>query len=229
MQCVILAAGFGSRMGGLTKDVPKPMLQVKGRPILEYKIHALPSDITEIVFVVSYQCHQIMNYFGSFYAGRPVRYALQTELNGTAGALHTARPFLGERFMVLMGDDLYARTDLMALTQYEHAILGHHVDDAQGKGVIVADEDGRLVEVREKFPERAPGLVNAAAYMLTQKFFDYAPASAGNGHAQEVGLPQTLAQMVDAHDVVIHTANAWMQITAPEDLATAEARVAEFL
>ncbi len=228
MQCVILAAGYGSRMGELTEDLPKPMLRVKERPLLEYKVHVLPPEITEIIFVVGYQPHHIMNYFGSYYAGRVVRYAFQAELSGTAAALHTARPFLGERFMVLMGDDLYTRDDLAALVRHKHAILGHHTDNAHGKGVIIADEHRRLVEVREQFPDKAPGLVNAAAYMLTQKFFDYTPVSANNGHA-EVGLPQTLAQMTDAHDVVIHRAGNWLQITTPDDLARAERHISAFL
>ncbi len=229
MQCVILAAGYGSRMGELTEHVPKPMLRLKERPLLEYKVHVLPQDVTEIIFVVGHMCDHIMNYFGSYYAGRTVRYALQTAMNGTADALAVARPFLGERFMVLMGDDFYARADLAAIMQHRLAILGHHHDNAQGKGVIIADEEGRLVSVRENFPEQRAGLVNAAAYMLTQDFFAYTPASANNGHAQEVGLPQTLAQMTDKYDVMIHRASAWLPITAPHDLASAEERIHEFL
>ncbi len=229
MQCVILAAGKGTRMGKVSESVPKPMVRVCGRPVLEYKIHVLPEDVTEIVFVVGYKCDHIMNYFGSYYAGHPIRYALQEELAGTAAALHVARPFLGERFMVLMGDDLYARADLKKLAQERLAILGYHHDNAYGKGVIVADEQGCLTEVCEQFPDKAPGLVNAAAYMLTREFFDYTPVSANNGHAREVGLPQTLAQMTDRHTVVIHRASAWLQITTPEDIDRAQKQISLFL
>lgn len=229
MHCVILAAGNGTRMGDLTVTLPKPMLRVANRPIAEYKIHALPAAVTEVVFVVGFQCHQIVNYFGSYYAGRPVRYALQPELRGTADALHVARPFLGERFMVLMGDDLYARADLARLADERLAILGAHHDNAQGKGVIVTDERGNMAGVTERFPDVAPGLVNAAAYMLTQEFFAYAPVSARNGNAQETGLPQTLAQMARDHEVAIHHASAWLPVTGPDDLAHAERHIAEFL
>ncbi len=230
MQCIILAAGYGSRMGDLTQTMPKPMLRIKGRPLLEYKVHVLPQDVTEIIFVVGHMCDHIMNYFGSHYAGRTVRYALQSEMRGTADALAAARHLIrSDRFMVLMGDDLYVRDDLAELARHRLAILGHNHDNAQGKGVIIADEDGRLVSVRENFPEQRAGLVNAGAYMLTQDFFAYTPANANNGHAQEVGLPQTLAQMTDKHDVMIHRATAWLPITAPHDLARAEARIHEFL
>ena len=229
MQCVILAAGYGSRMGDLTKDVPKPMLRVKERPLLEYKVHVLPKEITEIVFVIGYQCHHIINYFGSYYAGRPIRYAFQSALRGTADALHTARPFLGERFMVLMGDDFYARTDLRDMVGDRLAILGYHGDNVHGKGVIIADEDRRLSAVQEKAQGAHTGFVNAAAYMLTQDFFNYAPVCAGNDYTQEVGLPQTLAQMTDHHEVIIHRATAWLPVTTPEDLETAAVRIGEFL
>ncbi len=229
MQCVILAAGYGSRMGKLTECTPKPMLRVKERPLLEYKVHILPPEITEVVFVVGHMCHHVMNYFGSYYAGRPVRYAFQSALRGTADALHTARPFLGERFMVLMGDDFYTRVDLHGMVGNRLAILGYHSNDVQGKGVIIADEDQNLSAVRENVQDAQSGLINAAAYMLTQDFFDYAPVSAGNNHVQEVGLPQTLAQMTDRHEVVIHRATAWLPITTPADLEIAQEQVSVFL
>jgi len=228
MQCVILAAGYGSRMGALTEDVPKPMLRIYHRPLLDYKIHVLPPDITQVIFVVGYKSEQVIEYFGTHVAGRSVRYAFQPSLNGTADALHAARPLLGERFMVLMGDDLYTRADLALLVRHRHAILGMQREDVYGTGAIVCD-DHHLRAVTEAFPRHEPGIVNTGAYMLTQAFFDYTPVCAGNSCAQEVGLPQTLAQMAQKEAVTVCHASAWMQITAPEDLDTARERITEFL
>ncbi|KKQ79283.1 MAG: hypothetical protein UT03_C0063G0001, partial [Candidatus Moranbacteria bacterium GW2011_GWD2_38_7] len=64
MQIVILAAGRGTRMKDLTDNVPKPMLQINGKPILAYKLEALPEEIDEVIFVVGYFGNQIQQYFG---------------------------------------------------------------------------------------------------------------------------------------------------------------------
>ena len=87
MQAIILAAGRGTRMGELTKETPKPMLKIKNKPILEYKLNALPEEITEVIFVIGYLGDAIKNYFGDFYNGRKIRYVIQKKILKEAARL----------------------------------------------------------------------------------------------------------------------------------------------
>ena len=102
MKCIILAAGFGTRMGELTKKVPKPMLLIKNKPKLAWTIGMLPESIDEVILVVGYLKEKIIDYFGDFYGGKKIKYLEQKELNGSAGAIALAEKFIdeGERFLV---------------------------------------------------------------------------------------------------------------------------------
>jgi len=112
-QAVILAAGKGTRMLPLTETRPKPMQEVSGKNLIEWKLAALPEAIRDVVIVVGYQGEQIREFFGDMWHGRSIRYVVQEKLNGTAGALWSARNLLHGRFLVLMGDDLYAKEDIV--------------------------------------------------------------------------------------------------------------------
>src|SRR3990167_11171308 len=106
MQAVILAAGRGTRMVELTGEIPKPMLPVGGRPLLEYKLDAMPDEIDEVILVVGYQGSVIRKHFGERYGNKRIQYVEQKELNGTAGALWSAPPPFPHRFLLLIGDDI---------------------------------------------------------------------------------------------------------------------------
>src|SRR3989344_7669374 len=112
MQAVILAAGRGKRMNHLTSGTPKPLIRVAGKNLIEHKLDILPSEIDEVIIVVGYLGDQIEDDFGDFYGDKKIIYVDQGDLNGTAGALWQAKPLLGERFIVMMGDDIYGRDEI---------------------------------------------------------------------------------------------------------------------
>lgn len=225
MQVVILAAGNGKRMGNLTKKVPKPMLKIKGKPILEHKINALPKEIDEVVLVIGYQGGQIMNYFKKSFGGRKIQYFFQKELNGTGGALHLVKSVLNDRFLVMMGDDLYHKRDVRKMMKHELAVLAHAVDNPGNFGVLKANRKGYLVDIVEKSKNSKNQLVNAALYALTREFFEYDLVSIGQG---EFGLPQTLVKMAGKHRIKVEKATLWHPIGFPEDLEKAEKIIHKF-
>ncbi|KKR21131.1 MAG: Glucosamine-1-phosphate N-acetyltransferase [Candidatus Moranbacteria bacterium GW2011_GWA2_39_41] len=225
MQVVILAAGRGKRMQDLTKGVPKPMLKIKGKPILEHKINMLPKEVTEIVFVIGYYGEHIMNHFKHYFGGRKVTYVFQTDLNGTGGALFLAKSVLRDKFLVMMGDDLYHKKDLNKLIKHDLAILGREVEDDSKFGIIKTNSKGHMIEVVEKPKRSKDKLANTGVYVLNKKIFDYDLVPIGGG---EFGLPQTMAKMSKDYPVKVEAATIWHTIGNPEDLIEAEKIIHKF-
>jgi MurNAc alpha-1-phosphate uridylyltransferase len=109
MQCVILAGGRGTRLGPLTEDRPKALVDVAGRPFLEYQLELLRrGGVSEIVLCVGYLGSAIERAIGDGSRfGLSIRYSYDgPEPLGTAGAVRNALPMLGERFLVTYGDTL---------------------------------------------------------------------------------------------------------------------------
>jgi UDP-N-acetylglucosamine diphosphorylase / glucose-1-phosphate thymidylyltransferase / UDP-N-acetylgalactosamine diphosphorylase / glucosamine-1-phosphate N-acetyltransferase / galactosamine-1-phosphate N-acetyltransferase len=226
MQAVILAAGKGTRMGELTKQCPKPMLQVLGRPILEWKLALLPSAVEEVIMVVGYLADHIHGYFGTTWGGRRLRYVEQTELHGTGGTLPLFRGIVRNRFLLTMGDDLYHPADLAELAESGLAVLGFQVAAPRDIGLIETDATGRYRGVREHVTQAEPGLVNTGAYLLDERLLAVPPVSISE---TEYGLPQTLAVLGQSVPVSVRRARAWQPVSRPEDLLLAEEFLRPFL
>jgi NDP-sugar pyrophosphorylase family protein len=225
MQCVILAAGRGKRMKKLTDKTPKPMLKVNGQAILEYKIKTLPKIIKEIVFVVGYCAENIMNHFKKEFDGRKIRYVFQKKLNGTGGAMHVAKSILEDKFLVMMGDDLYHKKDIKKILKHNLAILAKEVDDPSKFGIIKKDKGGHIIDIIEKPKRSKDNLAVAGVFVLNKNFFDYELVAIGGG---EYGLPQTLAKMADKHKIKVEKATFWHAISSAEDLEKAKEIVNKF-
>ena len=109
MKAVILAGGLGTRLRPYTKSLPKPMLPLGGKPILEYEIEwARKNGIKEIVLCVSYLRNKIEGYFGDGEKfGVKIEYAISKKPLATAGQLKTAEKFIDDTFVCLYGDSIY--------------------------------------------------------------------------------------------------------------------------
>lgn len=225
MHAVILAAGKGTRMKELTQSVPKPMLQVLGKTLIEHKLDALPPEVSEVILVIGYQGDVIREYFKDDFGGRRIRYVEQQDLNGTAGALWLAKPLLTDRFVVMMGDDLYAREDVEAcFASPAWSVLVEDTEAMASGGRMVMDGSGHIVDIEEGDHTGKPGLMNTNLLALDPRLFEYpmVPKAAGS---EEYGLPQTVLAASKASGIPLAAVHAsfWIQVTAPEDLAKAEA------
>lgn len=110
MKIAILAGGLGTRLGLLTKDTPKSMVRIRGKPFLEYLLELLKrNNLKEIVLCVGYLKDEIENYFGNGSRfGVRIEYSEEEEPLGTAGALRNAEGLLGDDFLALNGDSYLA-------------------------------------------------------------------------------------------------------------------------
>jgi dTDP-glucose pyrophosphorylase len=116
MQCVILAAGKGTRLRPLTDNCPKPLVKVAGKPLLDHIVEALPTAVDELIIVVGYLGGMIEDYCGKEFHGRKVTYITQEEQKGTAHALWLCKDLIKGRFLFLFADDLHGKEDLARAT-----------------------------------------------------------------------------------------------------------------
>lgn len=217
MHVVILAGGRGTRMGALTDKLPKPMLMHNGKNLIEHKLDNLPSQIKHIILVIGYLGNKIQEYFGDSYRGIPITYIVQEKLLGTAHSLWEAKDHIHEPFMVLMGDDLYAKKDLDSMTTYDFAVLANKSERGRSGGKIFLNKDGTLRDIIEdKDGTLDSPLVYTGACMLTPEIFSYPMVQIPGRN--EFGLPQTILQIRDRFPLNLVEATFWKQITSPGDL-----------
>ncbi len=221
MKAVILAAGKGTRMGHLSHETPKPMLTVLGKTLLEHKLDLLPLKISEVVIVVGHLRNKIIDHLGESYKGKKISYVVQEELKGTAHSLSLCKEHLQneEKFLVIMGDDIYSREDMEEALKYEWSIGVRETESLKGKAKVIFDNEGHILEIIEKYPSDEQGFICTGMYSLTPKIFDEKMVAIPNG---EFGLPQTILSAKGKMKIKAVQCRFWLQITAPEDLVMAE-------
>jgi bifunctional UDP-N-acetylglucosamine pyrophosphorylase/glucosamine-1-phosphate N-acetyltransferase len=217
MQAVILSAGKGVRLRPITNSIPKALIAVNGKPLLQRILEALPDEVDEIIIVVGYLADQITQRFGNTWNGRPIRYVVQDPLTGTGGALHLAKDFLRDRFLVINGDDLYAKADLERLIAHPFGILLLRTDALIRTSALV-DEQGRFEGLEEKAPAQETKLRVCGAYVMDERFFKYPLTEIQVGGHREWGLPQTLIRVTGDIDVRAEYATSWMPVGTPDEL-----------
>lgn len=211
-------------MNELTDSLPKPLLEVNGKTLLEHKFDALPEGVDEIILVVGYMGGMIQQKFGGTYKDKRILYVEQDVLDGTAGALWRAKGILTDRFLVMNGDDLYVREDAahcMAINEW--AMLVKEMDRVLNGNVRIED-NGTILEIKEGPHNGSKGLTNTGLYALDTRIFDYPMIPKAQGSA-EYGLPQTILEASKKSGIPFLAVKAtdWIQITSPEDIQKAEA------
>lgn len=213
MQAVILAAGKGARLRPLTHQTPKPLIDIAGKPLIEYVLETLPDSVDEIFIVVNHLRENLIDRLGPTWHTIPIRYVIQEPLSGTAGAVHLVRAQLHDSFLVINGDDLYRRDDLERLVNHDLALLFFPVDhDLKAGALLNQDHFAGLGASRNAV---------CGAYVLDQRFFSVEPVEIQVSEFKEYGLPQTLAILAKTETVSAEEANFWMPVGTQEELEKA--------
>src|SRR3989338_1932230 len=111
MKAIILAAGEGIRMRPLTEHIPKQLIHVRGKPLINHLVGVLPSAVDELIVVVGYRGEKICDHCKDRFLGMPVTYLWQEEKTGTYSAMDLARSFIkeGERVFVFFCVDFFCK------------------------------------------------------------------------------------------------------------------------
>jgi glucose-1-phosphate thymidylyltransferase len=151
MQVIIPLAGKGTRLRPHTHLVPKPMLKVAGRPVMDWVMDRLEGlDVEELIFITGHLKEQVEQYARSRYP-IPSRFIEQKVQDGTAGAVNLARPHVHGPALIIFVDTVFeADLTLINRADADGIIWAKEVEDYQRFGVVVTDADGNMTKIIEK-------------------------------------------------------------------------------
>jgi mannose-1-phosphate guanylyltransferase len=222
MKAIVLVGGEGTRLRPLTSTVPKPALTLVDRPFLAYMVEWLGRHgVEEVVLACGFLPDVLREALGEGeHSGTRIRYVVEPEALGTAGAIRYAADELGaelgERFLALNGDVLTdLDIDALLAAHEEHgarATVGlHPVDDSAAYGLVGRGADGAVLEFLEKTGEAAPGEVNAGMYALERSVLDLIPPGGKMSIEREV-FPRLVGEGL--YGTLLE--GYWMDIGTPE-------------
>ncbi|HET8863141.1 MAG TPA: NDP-sugar synthase [Solirubrobacterales bacterium] len=185
MRAMILAAGLGTRLRPITYAMPKPMVPVLNRPVMEHIARLLAHHgFGEAIANLHWFPELIEGHFGDgSELGLELSYSREEKLLGTSGGVRKAAEFLGDSFLVISGDAL-TDIDLAAMREFHESHDGiatlatKRVADTTQFGVAITGADGRIQGFQEK-PQPAEALsdlANCGIYMFRREIFDFFPA-----------------------------------------------------
>ena len=173
MDAIVLAAGLGTRVRPHTLHTPKPLLQVQGRPILDWILGALPPSVDRVVVVVHFLAEQVEAYCRAQQWFTRWTTVFQETPKGTGDALRQCKAQIdSDRFLVLNGDDLFGARDLKTLAEKPAGVLVHRVDEPRKFGIAFRKPDGTLEKLVEKPDLDGRMLANTGAYVFPRWVFD---------------------------------------------------------
>lgn len=226
MKAMILAAGVGSRLQPLTDLIPKPMVPIAGRPIIEYTVASLAAhQIRDLVINLHHRPETVREHLGDGRQwGARIQYSFEKELRGTAGALKPWRAFFDGTFLVVYGDNL-TTCDFGRMVDFHRANAAFvtmalsHREDVSQSGIAALDGSGRILRFIEKpvAGEEFSQWVNAGILVLEPGAIDLIADGRASDFSREL-LPQWIADGRRVFGYRMSPAERLWWIDRPEDL-----------
>ena len=228
-KAILLAAGRGTRMRELTNELPKPMIAVRGKPILQHIIEGLRgAGVSHFLIIVGYRAEVVRQAFGDgAQLGVVIRYATQVVQDGTGKVVELGRDFVGDDpFLLSYGDILVDHENYPRLTklddQTEAIVTVKNDEDVSKGGAVFVNERFELVDLREKPKPGEPTSpwYNAGIYAFRPSIFDFV--------ARLERSPRGEFELTDAIRALAHSGKkvralelrgAWADVRDPEILA----------
>ena len=225
-KAIVLAAGRGKRMGALTEELPKPMLPLAGKPMIEHILDRLrEAGVTQVLLVTGYLAETIEAHLRGY--PMDIAFVRQQLIDGTAHAALLGRDFAGgDSVLLTFGDIICDAADYRGIASVTAAaVLGvKHVDDPW-QGAAVYEQGGVANRIIEK-PPRGTSTTNwnsAGLYAFEPSVFDYLEAVKPSPRG-EYELTSAIADMIAVGQTVLiyPVKGEWRDVGRPEDLPVAE-------
>ena len=228
MKAVIMAGGKGTRLSTVLKDIPKPMVDLAGRPLLEHQIINLKENgITDIILVIGYLGNVIQDYFkdGSS-LGVNISYFKEEKPLGTAGALWYLKEQLQDDFILLFGD-LFVNINFTRFYDFHKkngariTLYTHPNSHPYDSDIIVSDENNVVVDWSYKNSERTQDYknqVNAGVYVVHPSVLDTISENEKTDLEKQV-----ITQLIPSHSIYADACTEYVKdIGTPERLKKVE-------
>ena len=227
-KAVLLAAGKGTRMKELTNDLPKPMLEVRRKPILLHIVEGLrAAGVTDFCIIVGYRADVVRDFFGDGSKfGVRVCYATQVVQDGTGKVVELAKDFAGsDAFVLSYGDILIDPENYAQLTELGDAAgivtVKHNEGEIAKGGCVVVNDRFELTDLIEKPAGPAPSpWYNAGVYTFRPSIFDFT-AKLKLSPRGEYELTDAIRDLARSGKVVrvVELSGDWADVRDPEVLA----------
>jgi dTDP-glucose pyrophosphorylase len=181
-KAVVLAAGRGKRMRELTADFPKPMMDVRGKPVLQHIVEGLrDGGVRGILLIVGYHAETVRNFFGDGARNNiDIEYAIQTVQDGTGRVVNLARNFTGDSpFILSYGDILISPVNYNRVADlpdnFEAIVTVTRGEDVSKGGAVFVNGQMELIDLREKPKPGEPTSpwYNAGLYAFRPSIFEF--------------------------------------------------------
>ena len=228
-KAVLLAAGRGTRMRELTAELPKPMIKVRGKPILLHIVEGLQAaGIKDFLIIVGYQGDAVRDYFGDGTCfGLQIKYATQVVQDGTGRVVDLARDFVGQSpFVLSYGDILVDPVNYKSIVdlpdEVEAIVSVKRNEDVSKGGAVFVNERMEVADIREKSQpgETTSAWYNAGVYALRPSIFDWT-AKLQPSPRGEYELTDAIRDLAQCGKKVkaLELTGAWADVRDPEILA----------
>lgn len=171
MKAIVLCGGLGTRLGALTRNTPKPLIDVAGRPFLAHVLDKLCiPEVDGFILATGFHSEQVSDVMGTAWQGRAVHYSVENKPLGTGGAVRLAmQNFDVDMALVVNGDtlfdcDLHAMVEGFDSSPWATRMALRHVEDGARYGRVQLASDTRVIGFGEK-GHAGEGLINAGIYV----------------------------------------------------------------
>jgi len=228
-KAVVLAAGRGTRMRELTADLPKPMIEVRGKPVLQHIVEGLrDAGVRRFLIIVGYRAEAVQNFFGDGSRYKiDIQFATQTTQDGTGRVVDLARDFVGDSpFVLAYGDILVAPENYKRIVDLaediEALISVTRGEDVSKGGAVFLNERMELLDLREKAKpgEATSPWYNAGLYAFRPSIFDFT-AKLKPSPRREYELTDAIRELAQSGKKVraLELTGEWADVRDPEILA----------
>lgn len=215
---ILLAGGKGTRMPENEKHKPKVLVEIAGKPMLQWQIEQLyQQGFFNIILSLGYKSEMVIDWLHES-GHQNIGYVIETEPLGTGGGIKLAAAGIREPFLAFNADDI-SDVDLASLVRHGQSgrynvVTGMEIADARAYGLIECDEYKKICKFREKDPTAMRGTVNIGRYYLLPDVFDGTPKAFSIEH-------DIFPKLAAAGKLVLHrhTGNYWFGCGTPETLA----------
>ncbi|HEX5329448.1 sugar phosphate nucleotidyltransferase [Sulfuricurvum sp.] len=223
MKAVIMAGGFGTRIQPLTNSIPKPMLPIMNRPMMEHTIVSLRNlGIKEFIILLYFKPDVIKEYFedGSKW-GIKITYVIPDDDYGTAGAVKKAQEYIGDENFIIISGDLVTDFDFQAIFDYHKSknskltITLTSVENPLEFGVVIANEEGKIEKFLEKpsWGEVFSDTINTGIYIIEPEILNYIPNNENYDFAKDL-FPTLMRKGIDL--MAGYAQGYWRDVGNPE-------------